>query len=257
MLRFSLLGSGSSGNAVLVRTPAGAVLIDDGLSFKQLVRRAAALGESLDGLKAVFVTHEHGDHVNGLGTLARRLDVPVYMTEATHYHLPKSVGVLPKYAFIESGDSVTLGELTVQSFAVSHDAADPVSYVVRYGGRQLGMATDLGYCCNVVEGALRGSNALILESNYCPKMLQTSSYPPAIRQRIRNRLGHLSNRDMSSLLHKLLHEKLEHVVLVHISEENNTPALALASAAQVINGHGAKVVVAHRSEPTGVFELAS
>lgn len=255
MLRFSLLGSGSSGNALLVSYPKGKILIDNGLSFRQLERRAESVGESLDDLKGVFITHEHSDHVSGIGILARKTDVPIYMTEMTYDCLPKGVGDLPKVKFFEAGDTVRLNGLSVGSFRVSHDAADPVSFAVTHDGVKLGVASDLGHACPVVHSELAGSHALILESNYCPDMLLESSYPAVLRQRIKGRLGHLSNYDMNSLLKRLLHESLQYVVLVHISEENNTPERARSLAEKVVKDHPAKIVVAHRDEPTGAFEI--
>lgn len=256
MIRFSLLGSGSSGNAVLVATESHKILIDNGLSLRQLVLRAAELGESLDGLHAVFVTHEHGDHVSGLGVLSRRLSVPVFLTEGTLANLPRAVGRLNGVELFEAGEHFEFGELTVGSFSVSHDAADPVGYVVQCDGAKLGFAHDLGHASHLVRNRLAGSHALVLESNYCPHMLQKGRYPPAVQQRIRGRRGHLSNRDMGSLLAALRHDALRLVVLVHISEENNDPELASDIARHVLRGSPAEVVVAHQNTPTPMFEVA-
>ncbi len=128
MLQFSLLGSGSSGNAILLRSRGAKILIDNGLSFKQLSQRLEAVGESLDGLSAVLVTHEHGDHVGGLGVLTRKLDIPIYMTRGTHDSLPANLGLRGEIHFFEAGDDLRLGDMEVQSFSVSHDAADPVGF---------------------------------------------------------------------------------------------------------------------------------
>ncbi len=256
MIRFSLLGSGSSGNALLVTYPEGSILIDSGLSHKRLLERAASVGETLDNLRAVLVTHEHGDHVLGLGTLARRTKVPVYLTQQTLENLPKSVGMLPNLSVFEAGDRLAVAGLEVDSFSVWHDAADPVSFVIRYGGCQLGLATDLGKVSNVVRQRLAGSHALVLESNYCPNMLRSSSYPAAIRQRIRSTHGHLSNADMNSLLADLIHDSLQWVVAVHVSQENNTEDLARSMAQRVLGAHPARLVVAQQDEPTPLFDIA-
>lgn len=256
MIRFSLLGSGSSGNALLVATPEGAILVDAGLSFKRLNERAAAIGESLENLRAVFVTHEHGDHVLGLGTLARKTGVPVYMTPRTLDNLPKNVGLLPNVKLFDAGERLSVDGFELDSFSVWHDAADPVSYAVRWGGAQLGLATDLGKVSNVVRQRLTGSHALILESNYCPNMLRTSSYPAAIRQRIKSTHGHLSNADMNSLLADLLHDRLQWVIAVHISQENNTADLARSMAERVLGKHPARLVLAEQDAPTPLFSIA-
>lgn len=256
VLRFSLLGSGSSGNALLVATPEGSILVDAGLSFKRLNERAAAIGESLENLRAVFITHEHGDHVLGLGTLARRTNVPVYLTPATHQNLPKHIGLLPNVKLFEAGERIAVDGFEIDSFSVWHDAVDPVSYAIRWGGAQLGLATDLGKPSNVVRRRLMGSHALILESNYCPNMLRTSSYPAAIRQRIKSTHGHLSNADMSSLLSELLHDALQWVIAVHISQENNSADLARSMAQRVLGAHPARLVLAEQDAPTPLFSIA-
>lgn len=257
-MRFALLGSGSSGNAMLISTPGAKILIDNGLSYRQLLLRCNGLGLSLENLDGLFITHEHGDHVRGAGILARKMEIPVYMTRDTFAHLPKGVGKIPRTTFFESGEGIEVGDMTVGSFGVSHDAADPVSFTVRCGGKQIGLATDLGRDSELVRQRLSGSHALILESNYCPKMLETSPYPDAVRQRIRGNQGHLSNPDMNSLLAKVLHDDLQLVVIVHISQENNTEEQARSMAERVLRkrNSAAKLVVAGQDRPTPVFEIA-
>ncbi len=256
MIEFSLLGSGSSGNAVFVRGPSGKLLIDNGLSLRQLETRLAALGESIDRLAAVVITHEHRDHVNGVGVLARKTGVPVYLTRETDAHLP-DLGRIPEKVFFESGDVLRVLDFQLASFQVAHDAADPVSFTVWRAGCQLGLATDLGHASNLVRERLRGSHALVLESNYCPDMLSRSSYPPAIVQRIRGKHGHLSNQDMNSLLHSLLHADLQWVVAVHVSQENNTEAKAREMAQRVLRNHAARLHVAAQDEPTPLMRIES
>lgn len=255
VLRFCLLGSGSSGNALWVAAPDHAILIDNGLSFRQLKLRAAAAGESLDSLRAVFVTHEHGDHVNGVGTLARSHNLPVYMTAGTRENLPRIVGKLPCVEVFEGGEAIETGGMRVASFNVAHDAADPVSYTVEAGGVKLGIAADLGHASAVVRTKLCGSNALILESNHCPEMLRQGSYPPAIQQRIRGWHGHMSNQEACSLLAKLAHDGLDIVVLVHISESNNSPNLAYAMARQAVRHGSTEIHLATQDTPTPMFNL--
>ncbi|MDZ4859215.1 MAG: MBL fold metallo-hydrolase [Candidatus Hydrogenedentes bacterium] len=255
MLRFCLLGSGSSGNATLIDVDGHKILIDNGLSYRQLESRTVAAGMSLEGLKAVFITHEHADHVGGLGVLTRKLDVPVYMTRATHDALPKTIGKLNSINYFEAGEEVSVNGARVGSFSVSHDAADPVSFVVEAKGTKLGIAADLGRPTELVRQRLIGSHGLILESNYCPDMLSKGSYPPMIQQRIRGRHGHLSNHDMCSLLAHIMHDALRVVVLVHISRENNTHERAHLIASQTMRGHAAALHVAGQDSPTPVFEI--
>lgn len=255
MIRFCLLGSGSSGNATYIEADGSKILVDNGLSYRQLELRAADAGISLEGLKAVFVTHEHADHVNGLGVLTRKVDVPVYMTPGTFDRLPQGIGKLNNVKYFEAGEDVLLNGLRVGSFSVSHDAADPVSFVVEACDTKLGIAADMGRPTELVRQRLAHSRGLVLESNYCPDMLRRSSYPAMIRQRIHSSFGHLSNRDASSLLSHVLHDTLRLVVLVHISEENNTQDLARSVAAQAMKGHGAELHVAWQDRPTPVFEI--
>lgn len=256
MIEFSLLGSGSAGNAVFVRGPSGKILIDNGLSLKQLQARLERIGESIDRLAAVVVTHEHGDHVNGVGVLARRTGVPVYLTRDTESRLPK-LGHIPRKIHFQSGDTLRILDFQLASFQVAHDAIDPVSFTVRREGCQLGIATDLGHASNLVRERLRGSHALILESNYCPDMIQRSSYPPAIVQRIRSKHGHLSNQDMNSLLKSLLHSDLQWVVAVHVSQENNTADKAREMAQRVLKDHAARLHVAAQNEPSPLMRIES
>lgn len=255
MLSFSLLGSGSSGNAVLVWSEQTKILIDNGFSGKELEKRADAIGVSLDGLEAIFVTHEHGDHVRGVGVLARKRDVPVYITPPTHASLGGKLGVLPKLEYFDSGDSVRINDLEVGSFAVSHDAVDPVSFTVMNGGARLGIATDLGHSSALVRTRLAGCHALVLESNYCPDRLRMGDYPAQLKQRIHSRMGHLSNQEMCSLLSDLMHDALQWVVLVHISENNNCPKLVSKLAKGVVRNHTCKLHLAYQNAPTPVFEV--
>lgn len=240
---------------MLVASSRVKILIDNGLSYRQLIARLAAVGETLDGLRGLFITHEHSDHVNGAGTLARKHGVPVYLTPETYAALPEAVGPLPHVEFFTAGDAIAVDGLVLQSFSVSHDAADPVSYVVECAGARLGIAADLGRADNLVRTRLAGAHALVLESNYCSELIRRSSYPLAVVQRIHGSRGHLSNEEMCSLLSELKHDGLRVVVIVHVSRENNTEDQARARAAQALRGHPARLVVARQDEPTPVFEI--
>ena len=265
LIQFSLLGSGSSGNALLIKTDTTKILVDCGLSYRQLRLRSAEVGETIDDLAGVLVTHEHSDHVNGLGVLTRRLNptrdrkLPLHMTRGTYLNLPKSLGLLEGVECFEPGDSVTIGDIEASSFSVAHDAGDPVSYVLQFQGTKLGIAADLGHATALVQQRLAGAHGLILESNYCPDMLERSSYPAQIRQRINSRMGHLSNHDMASLLKNVAHEQLQQVVLIHISDENNTHELAIHRARQALGPRSATihVNVAPQDRPTQLFKVTS
>jgi len=257
LIQFSLLGSGSSGNALLIKTDKTKVLVDCGLSYRQLRLRSAEVGESIDDLAGVLITHEHSDHVNGVGVLTRKQGTPVYMSRGTYHNLPKSLGLLEGIECFEPGDTITIGDIEAASFSVAHDAADPVSYVLRSNGTKLGIAADLGHATALVRQRLAGAHGLILESNYCPDMLRESSYPVQVQQRINSSSGHLSNREMSSLLAHVAHDNLQQVVLIHISDENNTHDLAKRMAEQALGVRTVPVNVAPQDRPTELFEVSS
>lgn len=255
MLRFSLLGSGSSGNAALVQSGDTTLLLDCGLAYRRLEERAASVGVAMDQITAVLVTHEHGDHVQSLGTIARRLGVPVYITEETYRALPDKVGVIPTVRHFEAGDRWTIGGIDILSIQVNHDAADPVAFALHSGASRMAFVTDVGHCSHLIRNRLSGMHALVMESNYCPDMLRNGDYPPQVQQRIRSRNGHLSNHDMASLLDDLLHDALQTVVLVHISERNNHPDLVRSLARGVLKDHPAELVLATQDAPTPWFEV--
>ena len=256
MLRFVVLGSGSKGNAVLVMSRQAKILIDCGFSLKRLRERVSDAGLSLDGLDAVFVTHEHGDHIHGLGVLARAIDVPVYVTQNTFKAFPDRVGNVPCVHHFESGDSMHLKDMEIVSFQTSHDAKDPVSFTVNSAGAKIGFATDLGYVTQLVRTRLAGCHGLVLEANHCPDMLRNGHYPAQLQQRIRSRMGHLSNQDMSSLLSQLLHDDLQTVVLYHLSESNNCPDLVRSMAKRVVRDQPSiQLHIAAQDKVSPVFEV--
>lgn len=256
MISFCLLGSGSAGNAILVATDSTQILIDNGLSYRELTRRAAVMGFSLEGLSGVLVTHEHGDHCNGLGTLCRKHALPAYLTRGTHAALPARIGALPDARHFRAGDSWRLGDLEISSFSVTHDAAEPVGYTLTSRGAKVGFAFDLGAPTQLVRQRLAGSQALVLETNYCPEMLRFGDYPEQVKQRISGRFGHLSNDSAAELLRELAHPTLQTIVLVHISENNNTPARAHAAISGALEGHSAQVHLATQDAPTPLFRVA-
>ncbi len=254
-MQFSLLGSGSSGNALLITSPTNSILVDCGLSLKQLTLRMETVGTHPADLRAVFITHEHTDHVAGVGVLARRHGTPIWMTEATRAALPERVGALTPTRIFESGGTFFCGEFLVQSFHVTHDAVDPVNYAIESNGAKLGIATDMGCAGALAREKLKGCHALILEANYCPDMLKKSGYPLHLRQRIRGPRGHLSNPQMTSLLSQLVHPALEIVVATHVSQENNTSEKVREAVMEGLGGHECRVEIATQDEPTELFEI--
>ncbi|MBF0527932.1 MAG: MBL fold metallo-hydrolase [Deltaproteobacteria bacterium] len=226
-MRFCVLASGSKGNAIWLEAGGRAILIDCGLTGKELRRRLTLAGLESDRLQAIIVSHEHRDHIQGVGVLARALHLPVYLNAAT---LKQVQGLLAKVETrqLQTGADLNIGFITIQTFAISHDSAEPMGFVFIHDGiKQLGLATDLGVATGLVRQRLSGCRALILEANHDPEMLMNGPYPWDLKQRVRSRHGHLSNFDSAELLAAINHSRLEHVVLAHLSETNNHPDLAL------------------------------
>jgi len=214
-----------------------AFLVDAGLPFSELGLRLEAVGGSLAEIEAVVVTHEHGDHVQGVGTLARRLGVPVYLSWGTYRRLADGFSGQRTVCFA-GGESFQLGDAVVHSFCLPHDAAEPVGLVIQHQGVRLGVVTDLGYVTQSVRLRLRGVNGLVLEANHDPGLLRQGPYPWPVKQRVQGRLGHLSNAAAAGLLREVCHAGLRQVVLAHLSKVNNRPQLAQAAAEKGLEGYG-------------------
>jgi len=248
------LASGSKGNCVFVSSPDTAVLVDAGLSGIETQRRLAAVGQSPEHLKAIIITHEHTDHVNGAGILSRRFDIPVYITHGT-YGACKRLGEIEHLNFFECGKAFGVGDLTVNPFSISHDARDPSGMTISYARKKIGIATDLGIATNLVKSHLSLCNALYIESNHDPDMLVNGPYPWHLKQRIKSRTGHLSNQETRDLVAQLLHQDLDHLILAHLSEENNCPKKAAQEVAKGLNGSDTVLHVAGPEHPGEMIRL--
>lgn len=238
MLRFRVLGSGSDGNATLVEGGGARVLLDAGLGPRQLAERLASAGVDPASLDAVLLSHEHGDHARGAAAFSRRWGVPLCGSSRTFQAAGFDPGRLPGLEPIEPGGSRTVRRLTVRAVAVPHDAARPVAFVVQAAGASFGHATDLGHLSRGLVEALRGCDALLVESNYDPLMLRDGPYPWSLKQRILGPFGHLSNDDAARLLEKGLGAECRQVVLAHLSRQNNHPELVLAAAERALARRG-------------------
>lgn len=248
------LASGSRGNSVYVSTQDTAVLIDAGLSGIELQRRMAAVGESPERLKAIIITHEHTDHIKGAGVLSRRFNIPVYMTRQT-FRACQNLGKIEDLRFFECGAPFEVSGVTINPFSISHDACDPSGLTLIHDGKKIGIATDLGVVTNLVRSHLRDANLLYLESNHDPQMLINGGYPWHLKQRIKSRTGHLSNAEARDLVGELVHNQLHHVILAHLSEENNLPGKAAAEVAKGLNGSGVALCVAGPDQPGEMVRL--
>lgn len=234
MLRFKNLGSGSAGNATVVEARCGAqvtrLLIDCGLSVKELTKRLAQAQLQLEDLDAVFVTHEHADHIGHTQQLAKRTAIPVWMSRGTAL----ASGVLDwgmpseQLQFVKDGQVLELGALQLQPFTVPHDAREPLQLRCSDGANSLGVLTDLGHGSDHVIQALQACQALLLECNHDSELLAQSAYPPFLKKRISGPLGHLSNAESAKLATALHHSGLKLLVAAHLSERNNRPDMAQA-----------------------------
>ncbi len=224
-LRFASLGSGSRGNATLIQSADTLVLVDCGFPARELVRRCELLGVDPAAINAILVTHEHGDHIRGVGAVARKLKRPVWMTHGTARAY--DCGVLPEQHLFGSHDGpFRIGDLQVTPVPVPHDAREPCQFTFACGGVRFGLATDFGSLTPAVIAALDGVDALLLECNHDQVMLANGPYTPSLQARVGGNYGHLSNGQAARLLEHIDHQRLRHLVAAHLSEKNNTPALA-------------------------------
>jgi phosphoribosyl 1,2-cyclic phosphodiesterase len=255
-VRFSVLGSGSKGNCTLVDAGSTRLLIDNGFSGKEVVSRLAALGIAPETLTAIVVTHEHDDHVKGVGVLARRLNLPVYANEATHRAAESRVGAVPLCREFAAGEPFAIDGLQVHPFSVSHDTADPVGFVVSDGTVRLGYCTDTGKITQLIRHHLRQCQALVLEANHDVQLLKDGPYPLPLQQRVLSSRGHLANTDSLVFAARLAEEQLRLLVLAHLSEINNHPDLVLREARQHLPGtHILRVLLARQGQVSPLLEI--
>ncbi len=254
-LSVCILGSGSRGNAIYVSDGVTSILVDAGLSAREIDRRMRSQGLEPACLNAVLLTHEHSDHIRGVERLVRRHRLPVYLTAGT-FQEAAGLRHLPEIYPFACGHEVRIHTLTVRPFSIAHDARDPAGFTIGANGRRIGIATDLGHVTALVREHLRHCCLLILEANHDLQMLMDGPYPWFLKQRIRSRTGHLSNLDTCRLLADLLHPALEQVVLAHLSETNNTPAKALAEAARLLAGSPVRLIAAAQGLASPVLRVA-
>lgn len=254
-MRFSVLASGSGGNACYIETDQTSLLIDAGLSCFECFRRLGSLGVNPASLEGLLITHEHGDHIKGAGALARRLRVPVYINHATLRRGMRSLGNLSQPVIIQTGQTLTIKDLMVETFTKCHDAADPMGVVVTWQGVRLGVITDLGKSTGVVEDRLKGCHALVVEFNHDERMLEEGPYPLELKRRIRGPDGHLSNTQAMDLLMSLSHEDLALVVPAHLSETNNLPETALKTCRSALPNSRTRVMLSAQGDPTPLITL--
>ena len=256
-MRFASLGSGSKGNATLVASDSGAILIDCGFSMRKTLARLASVGMAADDLDAILVTHEHGDHVRGVAALCRRFGVPVYATRGTIAAVSAGRHALQgcEVHSLEAGRAFRAGPFRCLPVPVPHDAREPCQYVLEADDRRLGVLTDLGSLTPAVVASYAECDALMLEANHDLQLLQQGPYPPPLKRRVGGALGHLSNAQSATLLSHCNVDRLQHLVLSHLSEQNNTPGHALAAVHAVVEHGQERIQVASQHAGVDWLEL--
>ena len=249
-----MLGSGSAGNSALVATDHCRILVDGGLSARQLVRRLEQCGITPAQLDGVLLTHEHGDHVCGLEVLCRKFHVPIYCNRLTAEAIRcGALGEHRNWRLFQTGSDFNICDIHVQTFPVPHDAVDPVGYAFHSGESALGFITDLGYATKTVVERLRKVHTLVIETNHDEKMLQDDPHRPwPVKQRIQSRHGHLSNAAAAAVVEQLLPGKLERVVLGHLSRDCNTPELAAGAIRTMLAERGRAEIEVHCASQTAI-----
>lgn len=251
-MRFSVLSSGSRANCTFLEAGSARILIDCGLSGRQTELRLARLGISPDTLDGIIVTHEHSDHIYGIGTLSRRHGLAVYCTEEAAAFLPE----IPDIRHFDAALPFEAFGLRINPFSVVHDASNPVGFSVEADGYKFVHVTDLGRVTPLVRDAIAGADAIVIESNHDEDMLYACDYPWDLKQRILSSHGHLSNEECGQLLSEIWHDGLRHIVLAHISENSNTPELAIETVGRHLSGRDAETFIcAGRKQETPLVEV--
>lgn len=249
------LASGSHGNSVFVSGGGVSILVDAGLSGVELERRMAVRKILPESLTAIVVTHEHTDHVKGAGILSRRYNIPLYINEKTCLGAAGKIGKVDLIEYFKCGQSFKIGDIKFDPFSISHDALDPAGLTLEHKNIKIAVATDMGVVTHLVKEHLKGCCLVYIEANHDGEMLMNGSYPWHLKQRIKGRKGHLSNQDTADTLAEIKSDTLSHVILAHLSEENNTPEKAFNTVNDAISTSNINLSVAMPHEPGKMIEL--
>jgi len=247
-MRFASLGSGSEGNGLLLEVGATRVLADCGFALSETVARLARLGVTADSLDAILITHEHDDHVGGAARLARKFNIPVWVTHGTLQAAGKALAAVEEVRIFDCHQRFAVGDIEIEPYTVPHDAREPSQFVFSDGACRVGLLTDAGSLTAHMQSVLSGLDALILECNHDLDMLWDSGYPQRLKERIAGKFGHLDNHTAAELLTLIDCRRLKHLVAAHLSKQNNTPELARAALAQGLNCELEWVGVATQSD---------
>lgn len=252
--RFASLGSGSRGNATLIEAGETCILVDCGFPAREFVARCAHLGFDPARLSAILVTHEHGDHTRGVGAVARRLGVPVWLSHGT-WHASRLGPLERLQRFAGHAGGFPIGDLWIDPVPVPHDAREPTQFVVRHQSRAFGMLTDVGSITPRIVEAFGGVDALLLECNHDPDMLADGPYPPSLQARVGGAYGHLANRQAAGFLEQIDHARLRHLVAGHLSQQNNAPGLARAELEAACPGLSGRLSLLVQDEISDWFSI--
>lgn len=250
MKGFCPLASGSKGNCLYIGTENTKLLIDAGLSAKMIVDKLSQIDVSIDEIDAVLITHEHIDHIRGLGVLCSKFNLPVFANSETAKAILSQSSHPLKFKIFSTGESFVYGDIEIQPFSIQHDAVDPVAFTFSLGGMKIGVCADLGFASTLVESQLRECDYLYIEANHQPEMVHASARPMIYKQRVLGRQGHLSNESCAQLIRSVLHKNLKHIYLAHLSSECNAPELALTIIRKMLESCGSDIGVSVAKQDT-------
>jgi len=261
--KYCSIASGSSGNCHYIETEEKKILIDAGLSGKKIQEGLTSIEVDPKTLDAIFVTHEHSDHIKGVGILSRRFDLPIYANEGTWEAMRDGLGKIKEenIKIFKTNEYMQLGDLKIHPFDIYHDAKEPVGYSLYFKDKKVSVVTDTGHICDNIKTSVKDSNLFVIESNHDVNMLRMGSYPWLLKKRVESDFGHLSNETAGHFIAELCNKKNEIVLLGHLSRENNFPELAMKTVEnillenQIIKGKDIQLEMANRDTPTKVFEL--
>ncbi|MBD3163985.1 MBL fold metallo-hydrolase [Candidatus Woesearchaeota archaeon] len=256
MFEVSVLASGSSGNCFYIGSDQGDILIDAGLSCGQIEERLELIRKNINNISGIFITHEHIDHIRGIETLSHKYNIPIYLNKGT---LINSFLDMGNINIIRTDQEIDFNGLKILPFAKSHDASEPVSFLIKNKNKKISIMTDIGFCCeNVIEN-VRESDLIILESNHDLNMLKNGPYPYFLKKRIASQRGHISNYEAALLILEHANKKMQHVLLSHLSMNNNTPELALKTFNSIVNERSdlkkLKAWLTYRHRPTDLIKI--
>ncbi len=245
MLKFCPIASGSNGNSIYVGTEKTHILIDAGLSGRKIENGLRSINLNANMLNAIFITHEHTDHIQGVGILSRRFDLPIFATEKTWAQIQKHslLGKIDEknIKVINTDETCILNDLELKPFLIPHDSAEPVGYTIQSYNRKIAIATDIGHITDNIKNNIYGCDAILLESNHDLEMLENGRYPYHLKARVKGNNGHLSNSSAGELLAEIMSSKTKHVFLGHLSEENNRPIIAMDTVMKILMSNKIKV----------------